>query len=179
MEWEQAVKRITEKANNIESALSHSTRIETLEDLLLDLKQEMEAQKDVIQRSADGVRILSQLGARVQALSRRINILKMAYSSDSTREKHRIPETDCHLTRNTDKLNKYIKIASHSLSSIEKQRGILKGSRQKLEEGLQYLGVSDRVIDQISNRYITDYRLFKALTAIFILCFIYIFFLRS
>ncbi|EIJ87558.1 hypothetical protein NEPAR07_1402 [Nematocida parisii] len=179
MEWEDGIERITEKANNIESALSHSTRTETLDALLLELRQDLTTYKHIIQSSPNGERTLAQLSTRVQALNRRVNIMKMSYNAENTREKHRMPDEDCHITRNTDKLNKYIKIASHSLSSIEKQRGILKGSRKKLEDGLQYLGLSDRVIDQISNRYITDYRIFKALTAIFILLFIYVFLLRK
>ncbi|KAI5190578.1 hypothetical protein NEMIN01_1116 [Nematocida minor] len=178
MEWEEAVRRITEKANEIESALSHSTRVETLDGLLSDLHREMQMYKATILRAANGASVFAQLETRMRALNRRVNIIKMSYESEDAKTKLREHRQDCHLTRNTEKLNQYIKIASHSISSIEKQRNILKGSRQKLEDGLEYLGLSDRVIDQISNRYLTDYRIFKALTAIFILLFIYIFILR-
>lgn len=171
---------VTEKANTIENALAHSTRVETLVGLLEELQHDLQMYKHIILQGGDGENTLAQLEHRARTLSRRVNIIKMSYESDTTRTKLRDqPDSDCHLTRNTDKLNKYIKIASHSLNSIEKQKSILKGSRKKLEDGLQYLGVSDRVIDQISNRYLTDYRLFKALTAIFILLFIYVFIIRG
>ncbi|KAH9385340.1 uncharacterized protein NEMAJ01_0236 [Nematocida major] len=180
MQWEDAVQRITEKANKIESALAHSTRMETLEALLSELQQDMQNCKSVILGAADGPSIYSQMESRARVLSRRVNIVKMAYQAEDSGAKMRQHSAgDCHISRGTEKLNKYIKIASHSLSSIEKQRSILKGSRQKLEDGLQYLGLSDKTIDRISNRYLSDYRLFKALTAVFILLFIYVFIFRG
>lgn len=181
-EWEKAVRNITQKANEIENALSHSTQIETLLSMISDLTHELSIYKNTILGAADGSSIFSQLEKRVRALNRRINIIKISYESEDAKIKlreHRGHDPDCHITQNTERVNRYIKIASHSLSSIEKQSNILKGSRKKLEEGLEYLGVSDRVIDQISNRYLTDYRIFKALTALFIFLFIYIFILRK
>lgn len=178
-EWEEAVRRITQKANEIENALAHSIQIETLYSLLSELTQDINSSKVLILRAADGARILQQLETRLRALNRRVNIIKMSYETEDAKIKIREQRSDCQITHNTERLNKYIKIASHSLSSIEKQRDILRGSRKKVEDGLVYLGLSDRVVDQISNRYLTDYRIFRALTGIFILLFIYVFILRK
>ncbi|KAI5181851.1 hypothetical protein NEOKW01_2008 [Nematocida sp. AWRm80] len=101
------------------------------------------------------------------------------YNEEENKEENEINSSDNILTRSTNKISDYIKISSYSIHSINKQRSLLENSRRKIEDGLEYLGLSDRVVDQISNRYLTDFRIFQGLCVIFVLAFIYVFFIRG
>ncbi|KAI5173088.1 hypothetical protein NEFER03_2066 [Nematocida sp. LUAm3] len=176
MHWNQLLEPARKAALQIEEALSHTTDISTLEELLQNFHSQLEEQRvQCLHAGEPALHAYKELEKKLITLRRRINIIRLSTTEEEYTKKR---EDSNFYDRNTEKLKKYIKISSHSIHSLDKQKSLLNKSRKKLEDGLLYLGVSDRLADQISNRYLTDYRIFKGLVAVFLLAFIYVFFIR-
>lgn len=176
--WRRELEEINKAAQEAEMALPHTTDPRILEPLLRVFEERFLHGRPALV-SANQQEAVASLEKRLVVLRRRINILRMSteYAGEGYTDKK--DETDDFYERNNSRVGNYIKIASNSIHSIDRQKNLLNRSRKKLEDGLLYLGVSDRVVDQISNRYLTDYRIFKGLLTLFILLFIYVFLIRK
>ncbi|OAG32299.1 hypothetical protein NEDG_02050 [Nematocida displodere] len=175
----ESISRLERIAASTEEALSTDLNIDALEEARKFFETELAASKEaLLTAGAEGALAYSALTKRLSICTNRLNVIRISGASEDAYTKMREAPDD-YYARNSVNLSNYIKIASNSVTSLEKQRAFLSQSRKKLEEGLGYLGLSDRVVDQISNRYLSDYRLFKGLSALFILLFIYVFFLRK
>ncbi|KAI5186916.1 hypothetical protein NEHOM01_1800 [Nematocida homosporus] len=178
-DWNEVFKEASQIGSQVEAALTHTTDSGTLSQLFEEFHHKIEdARAILLNAGEEGAVAFRSLEQRLAILRRRINIINMSQANTEGGYTKKRDENADYFTRNTDKIQQYIKIASHSIHSIDKQRNLLARSRQKLEDGLLYLGLSDRVVDQISNRHLTDYRLIQALAGLFILAFIYFFFAR-
>lgn len=177
------LERVESAAQAAESGLSSGCSLERLDALVGDFQLELQRVKEeeTLGRTI-GEGAVAQLEQRLHACKRRLGIIRMSGEDKTPSEnlylKQRERGESDYYQRNSDNLKKYIRIASHSIHSIEQQKTLLKRGRKKLEDGLEYLGFSDRVVDQISNRYLTDYRIFQSLVVGFLLLFIYVVFLR-
>ncbi|KAI5190113.1 hypothetical protein NECID01_0806 [Nematocida sp. AWRm77] len=176
------LERVEKAAEEAETGLNSECALEKLNGLVQTFQTELQKVKDHARLHGSlKESSLSQLEQRLLVCKRRLGIIRMSEGPGLQNENlylKKRPETD-YYQRNRDNLKDYIKIASHSIHSIDKQKTLMKNSRRKLEEGLEYLGFSDRMVDQISNRYLTDYRIFQSLVVCFVLLFIYVVFLRK
>jgi hypothetical protein len=99
----------------------------------------------------------------------------LSHQEESQEYRHRTDSSeDDSYTRSLNKINEYIALTSHSISFLKRQRKLFAGTRKKMEKGLEYLGFSDRVVDKISSRHLSDYRLFLGLLAMLCLLFFYV-----
>ncbi|KAM0688468.1 hypothetical protein COBT_000279 [Conglomerata obtusa] len=78
------------------------------------------------------------------------------------------------ITSNARRVLTYSHMALDSLDSLRKQRQVIESARGKIKNGLIGLGVSNNMVEMISNRYLTDYYFFMAGVAIIILLLIFI-----
>ncbi|EJW03986.1 hypothetical protein EDEG_01719 [Edhazardia aedis USNM 41457] len=69
---------------------------------------------------------------------------------------------------NMRKMDEYIIKAITSLDSLKRQGVLLRNMRSKIESGLITLGLSNDIVENISKRYLNDYRCFVWGVAIFI-----------
>lgn len=177
--WHELLQRIQSVAKNAEESLSTNTGVREAEQRVCSLREELARNKDALcSRPVEGPAAYVSLQKRLHICEGRLNVTKIVAGPEESYTKKR-GEVDERYGRSNTKLQEYIKIVSHSIHSVEKQKSLLQRSRRKLEDGLQYMGLSDRTIDQIVNRYQADYRIFQGLSALFLVLFIYVFFIRS
>jgi len=181
MGWSEAHRRATEAADRAEGVLNSTAEIEWQEKMVDELQKEIEqVKKEAKTEDTSQIEAYRELEQRKNACRRRLGIIRMSMmQKEAGEEPHTRRAEPDYYDRNNSKLQEYVKIASHSVHAIEKQKKLLQNSRKQLEEMLGYLGFSDRVVEQISHRYLTDYRIFKSLAALFVILFIYVFFIKK
>lgn len=122
-------------------------------------------------------RKLGELRAKLSSYKERLSLLGHQEPQAQEHQESSVVsnrEENDFFERNTDKINDYINISSHSLNALARQKKLFQGTKEKIREGLQQMGLSDTVIDRISSRYLNDYRIFVGLLTLLIVLFIYV-----
>lgn len=197
----QVLRRIESCAEEIDRALE-AKAVHEAEERLKEYTKVLKESEGLFASAADPQekterrRKHRDLQAKLEAYSRRIEEMRAprinplpisphlasSHGEENLEERFRAGQPPCdvygddYYARNTRKINDYISISAHSLNSLVKQKRLFRDTRQKLEEGLQHLGLSDRTVDRISNRYLNDYRLFLGLLTLLVLLFLYVLF---
>lgn len=73
------------------------------------------------------------------------------------------------------RVNDYISSAISSLDTIRRQGKILENAQDRVAEGLRRMGFSERMINQITSRYKSDYVIFVIFVILIILIYFFIF----